>query len=74
MGILECPSEEVVFISVGYISIYQLVRHVYTKANVWCEPQGKQQRSGKKKSPKISFHCPVSSALLPAKGSREHGA
>lgn len=61
------------FISIGYISIYQLVRYVYTKGNVWCEPQSKQQRSRKKKSPKISFPCPVSSALLPANSSREHG-
>lgn len=73
MGILECPLEEVIFISVDYVSIYQLARHVYTKANVWCEPQVKQQRPGKKKSPKISFPCPGSSAVLPANSSREHG-
>lgn len=50
-GILECPSEEVVFISTGCTSIYQMVRSTYTKANVWCKPQGKQQKLGKEKSP-----------------------
>jgi len=60
------------FISVGYICIYQLVRHVYVKASVRHKPHGKQ-RSGKKKSSKISFPCPVSSAHLPANSAREHG-
>lgn len=73
MGILECPSEEVVFVSTGYTSIYQMVRCVYTKANVWCKPQGKQQRLGKEKSPTSVFPCTVSSELLPVNSSGEHG-
>lgn len=68
MGILECPSEEVVFISTGYMSIYQMVRCVYSKASVWCKPQGKQQRLGKEKSP--TSVCP---APLPANSSGKHG-
>ena len=72
MGILECPSEGVVFISTGYTSIYQMVRYVYTKANVWCKPQGKQQRLGKKESPTSVFPCTVSSELLPVNSSGEH--
>lgn len=73
MGILECPSEEVVFISTDYTSIHQMVRCVYTKANVWCKPQGKQQRLGKEKSPTSVSPCTVSSELLPADSSGEHG-
>lgn len=73
ISILECPSEEVVFISTGYTSIHQMVRCVYTKANVWCKPQGKQQRLGKEKSPTSVSPCTVSSELLPADSSGEHG-
>lgn len=58
MGILEHPLEEVVFVSVGYISIYQLVRHIYTKANVWCEPQGKTAEIREKEISKDQFSLP----------------
>lgn len=57
-GILERPLEEVVSVSVGYISIYQLMRHVYTKADVWCEPQGKTAEIREEEISKDQFSLP----------------